>query len=47
MISQDTLGFILKTKDEIVNAFVFKKMVENQFDRKIRVLQSDLGGGGE
>ena len=35
----------LRAKSEALTAFVhFKAMVENQFDRKIKILQSDWGG---
>lgn len=38
--------FPLKQKSETITAFIqFKNMVENQFNRKIKVLQCD--GGGE
>lgn len=40
-----TWVYPLKTKDKALYAFThFKKMVENQFDKKIKILQSDWGG---
>lgn len=39
-----TWMFPLTTKNEALSAFIqFKKKVETQFDRKIKILQSDWG----
>lgn len=44
--SRFTWVFPLKQKSEAIHAFTqFKNMVENQFNRKIKILQCD--GGGE
>ena len=37
--------YLLKTKDEAIEKFVlYKTEVENQFNKKIKVLRSDRGG---
>ena len=37
--------YLLKTKDEALSIFLqFKNLVENQFDAKIKILQTDWGG---
>ena len=39
--------YLLKTKDEALSIFLqFKNLVENQFDAKIKILQTDWGGEG-
>jgi hypothetical protein len=43
--SHFTYVYLLRTKDEAFGKFKeFKKMVENQMERKIKVLRSDRGG---
>lgn len=38
-------SYLLKTKDEVFNKFkVFKTDVENQIEKKIKILRSDHGG---
>ena len=37
--------FLLNTKSEVLNAFkIFKAEVENQLDKKIKIVRSDCGG---
>ena len=37
--------YLLKSKDEAIETFVlYKNKVENQFNKKIKVLRSDRGG---
>ena len=43
--SHFTYVYLLRTKDEAFRkSKEFKKMVENQMERKIKVLKSDRGG---
>ena len=37
--------YLLKSKDEVIEKFfLYKNEVENQFNKKIKVLRSDRGG---
>jgi len=43
--SRFTYVYLLRTKDEAFKKFKeFKKMVENQKERQIKILRSDRGG---
>lgn len=45
MFSKDTWIFFLQTKSEALQTFInFKTQVENQFNTKIKALQTDEGG---
>jgi transposase InsO family protein len=43
--SRKTRVYFLKSKDEVFNKFKeFKALIENLFERKIKILRSDNGG---
>ena len=45
MIAPNIVVYLLKSKDEMIEKFVlYKNEVENQLNKKIKVLRSDQGG---
>jgi hypothetical protein len=43
--SRKTCVYLLKSKDEVFNKFKeFKALIENLFERKIKILRLDNGG---
>ena len=45
MIAPSIVVYLLKSKDEAIEKFVlYKNEVENQLNKKIKVLRSDQGG---